>query len=103
MYSLGVGKYYYNITASDNDESIDSIYFNEFTLGYPCYYSGVGDYNVDCSVCSTLLADYNVGGNNVIMTGSGTVELEADITNWGYWDIFNPCIFDIYSGYELVN
>lgn len=66
--------------------SLDSI---NFTLGEDdacvvdtCTYSS-GDWEVDCSDNCVITSPVDVGGNDILITGTGTFLTDSDITNYG--------------------
>ncbi len=66
----------------------------------PCKYSS-GNWNVNCSDDCTIITNYNLGGNNFILSnasGTGTFTVAANITNIGRWTIGGNCMVVISSG-----
>ena len=49
----------------------------------PCLYSGSGDFVIDASENCRVTADSDLGGNDLIISGSGTIDLGAKIIDSG--------------------
>ena len=63
-----------------------------------CTYSS-GDWNVDCSDECVIDSEVNLGGNDLILTGSGFMDIRAEILNFGEVVIHGTsCDMNIYSG-----
>lgn len=48
----------------------------------PCAYGGSGDYVIDGTLCTNITTNVDVLNNNVVFNGTGTVLINANITNW---------------------
>jgi len=59
--------------------------------GNSCTYSGSGTWNINCAENCAVTSNTNVGGNNIVFSGAGTVTLSAYITNWVVARIQNNC------------
>lgn len=51
-----------------------------------CTYTS-GDWNIDCSDDCILNTDEDLGGNNIFMTGTGTVTVNGALSNFNSWEI----------------
>lgn len=70
--------------------------YHNFTIQAPvgggdtCDYTS-GDWTVDCTESCTVDTNANLGGNDFTMSGTGTITLLANVTNWGIGTITNNC------------
>jgi hypothetical protein len=65
--------------------------------GSSCTYSGSGTWNINCAENCAVTSNTNVGGNNIVFSGAGTVTLSAYITNWVVARIQNNCAVRVTS------
>jgi parallel beta-helix repeat protein len=65
---------------------------NKYQLGADtCTYSGSGDWTINCADACTLTTNTDMGGNSIFIGGTGTVNINANITNWILARIYNSC------------
>jgi len=74
---------------------------NDYAITDTCTYSS-GDWNINCADNCTIISNVNLGGNNLIFNGSGSFNVQANITNINNWQpistncklmICTKCIF----------
>lgn len=56
-----------------------------------CVYTS-GDWTIDCSENCVISADTDVGGNNILFDGDGTIFVDGNVTNWAVGRIQNSCV-----------
>ncbi len=64
--------------------------FNETEEPSTCTYSS-GNWDVNCSENCSITSNVNLGGNNLILSGSGTFSLQAEIRNYNEINIWDGC------------
>ena len=55
-----------------------------------CAYSS-GDWNINCNDNCSIESPVNLGGNDLVFSGSGLFWIRADITNYGSLNLSNSC------------
>jgi len=89
--------YYFNDTSNNwNGTSCSNPFtYNTSTSAPPtdtCTYSGSGDFVIDCSENCVVDTNADLGGNTLRFINSGTVYINADITNVGSIEPARNCI-----------
>lgn len=59
--------------------------------GDTCDYTS-GDFNIDCTENCIVDTNADVGGNNVLFSGSGSVRLDANVSNYAVARVQNSCV-----------
>lgn len=81
---------------------VDGLYNNRSFLagteGNSCTYSGSGDWEINCADDCTISSAVDLLTNNVIITGTGTLTLTANIFNFTYGHIGSSCYTDCKNG-----
>jgi len=77
----------------------DFIIFPDVTapVGDTCDYTS-GDFVIDCSEECTIDADVDVGGNDWIMSGAGTILVEVRVHNFAAHRVKNGCYMRVNQG-----
>lgn len=74
----------YSLNLTDNlTHVVANTFINDtgwFMLGDPCLYDGSGNYNINCTRCGTITANYDLGENDMIVSDSDEVNINANIT-----------------------
>jgi parallel beta-helix repeat protein len=85
-YSINATLVGQNLSSSQNMSANKYIVFTFTAAGVAnsCTYSGSGNWAILCSDGCNITANTDLLGNNFSMTGSGYVQISANITNWKY-------------------
>ncbi len=62
-----------------------------------CTYSS-GTWEVDCSDDCTISSGVDLGGEDIILTGSGTFKIQADIVDFGLAHVSQSCDIICHGG-----
>jgi len=81
---------YGNANVPENNTNDAWLYLNPSAVGDSCDYVS-GDWNVDCSQNCEIDTDTNIGTNDIIFTGVGTIYLNANI-NAAHYIFGGECI-----------
>jgi len=78
--------------ASDSENNIFySIYVNYTAAGDTCSCPASGNWDMDCGDGCIVTDACDMMGNNVSMSGPGTVNIQAKIYNYTYWQVSGGC------------
>lgn len=93
-FASGTKDLFINISESgENTNDTEADAFDYGGGGDACAYGGSGDWVIDCSVCDQEVeTGADIGGNDLLASGSGTVIISSAPTNYGVIRITEACI-----------
>jgi len=99
--TLTDGNWNWSILAFDNNTQSNQSSTRTFIVNTTtsiCVYGGSGDFECNCTAYDTIESNYDIGDNNFILFGDGSIELQSNLTSVNNTIINEPCLMAITQG-----